>query len=61
VSKLSLEIWKSTENREERHFFVNDFSPTAYQQSPYVFGYNPQVVTEDQVSKILAILNAVAE
>ena len=58
-SKLKLEVWKSSENREERHFFINDFKPTAYQQSPYVFGYNPQVVSEEQVKQIIAILNAV--
>lgn len=57
--KLRLEVWQSSENREERHFFKADFEQTAYQQSPYVFGYNPQVVTPEQVERILEVLNAV--
>ena len=56
--KLRLEVWNSSENREERHFFINDFQPTAYQQSPYVFGYNPLVVSEDKVAKILEIIES---
>lgn len=56
--KLKLEVWQSSENREERHFFIEGFQPTAYQQSPYVFGYNPQIVSEAQVAQIMAILNA---
>lgn len=58
LNKLRLEVWQSTENREERHYFINEFNPTAYQQSPYVFGYDPQVVTEDQVRRILEVLGA---
>ena len=56
--KLRLETWTSSENREERHFFIDEFKPTAYQQSPYVFGFNPQVLNQEQVEKILAIINA---
>ena len=56
--KLKLEVWQSSENREERHFFEANFKPAAYQQSPYVWGYNPQVVTPDQVRRIMEILGA---
>lgn len=56
--KLRLEVWKSSENREERHFFIDNFERTAYQQSPYVFGYNPLVVSEDKVEKILEIIES---
>lgn len=55
--KLRLETWKSDENREERHYFLKDFQPSGYQSSPYVFGINPQIVTEDQVRMILEMLN----
>ena len=54
--KLRLEIWKSSENREERHFFIEAFEQSAYQQSPYVFGYNPQIVSEDTAAFILATI-----
>jgi hypothetical protein len=57
MTKLRLEVWHSSENREERHYFMSDPQPAGYQQSPYVWGYNPQVVSEEKVERILAILN----
>lgn len=55
--KLRLEKWFSTENRHEEHFFLVDGLKAGYQESAYVFGYNPEIVTPDKVSRILDIIN----
>lgn len=50
-----VEVWKSSENREERHFFIKG-GDVGYQHNTYWFGFNPQLVSEDQVRRILLIL-----
>jgi hypothetical protein len=42
---IHLEVWKSSENREERHYFMKG-GDIGYQHNTYVFGYNPSVVPE---------------
>jgi hypothetical protein len=53
---LHLEVWNSSENRQERHYFMKDGSNHGYQNANYVFGYNPEVVSEETVSKIIALI-----
>ncbi len=48
---MKLEVWRSTANHEERHYFLN--KPT---RGTYVFGYNPKVIKRKTLSKILAII-----
>lgn len=40
--KLKLEVWRSTMNQQERHYFVPK-EGRGYQAHQYVFGYNPEV------------------
>lgn len=42
---MKLEVWNSSENREERHYFIEG-GDVGYQHNTYVFGYNPIVVPE---------------
>jgi len=52
---MKLEIWKSTLNQEERHYFrVN--KGKGYQRHQYVFGYNPEVLKPKVVRKIMALI-----
>lgn len=54
--RLRLEKWYSTENRHEEHYFLTDGLSAGYQESAYVFGYNPELVAPATVQKILALL-----
>jgi len=54
--KLKLEKWYSTENRHEEHFFLADGLAAGYQESAYVFGYNPEIVSAEKVQRILRII-----
>jgi hypothetical protein len=40
-----LEVWNSSENRQERHYFLKDGNSHAYQNADYLFGVNPKLVT----------------
>jgi hypothetical protein len=53
--KLELEVWQSSQNRFEKHYFVRD-EQHAYQLGAYVVGLNPERVTPEQERQILAIL-----
>jgi hypothetical protein len=53
---LHLEVWNSSENRQERHYFRKDGKSHAYQNAQYVFGYNPEVVSEETAAKIIALI-----
>lgn len=55
--KLSLEVWSSTDNRHERHYFIKDGAGASYQDGRYVFGYNPEIIPQEKVDRILAIIN----
>lgn len=54
--KLRLEKWYSTENRHEEHFFLADGLAAGYQESAYVFGYNPELIPPELVKKIIALI-----
>ena len=55
--KLQLERWVSDHNRCERHFFRVDGLQHGYQgERQYVFGVNPEVVSEATVQKIIALI-----
>jgi hypothetical protein len=54
--KLHLEVWESSENRHERHYFMKDGAAHGYQNAAYVFGYNPEIVSEDVVQKIIVLI-----
>ena len=54
--KVRLEKWYSTENRHEEHFFLVDGPAAGYQESAYVFGYNPEVISPEKVARIMAIV-----
>lgn len=56
IGELKLEKWFSTENRHEEHFFMVDGLAAGYQESAYVFGYNPEVISPEKVERILRIV-----
>jgi hypothetical protein len=58
VSERFVEVWKSSENREERHYFLKDGQMHGYQiQGAYLFGVNPQFFDDDKINRILAMLD----
>lgn len=57
MDNLSLEIWHSSENREERHYFVKG-GDVGYQHNTYLFGYNPQLVSDEIVGKIIELIKS---
>ena len=52
MKNLNVEVWYSSSHLEERHFFLED------ERNTYVFGYNPQLVDDESVRKILKIIQA---
>jgi len=56
VDSLRLEKWFSTENRHECHYFLKEGLAAGYQESAYVFGYNPEIVSPEKVKRILEII-----
>lgn len=56
--KLRLEKWYSTENRHEEHFFLQDGGSAGYQESAYVFGYNPEIISQETLRKIIELIEA---
>jgi hypothetical protein len=58
---IRCEVWKSDECREERHFFIvdPDKSQNGYQgDRRYLFGCNPELVSEKIVETILKLIEA---
>lgn len=53
---LHLEVWNSSENRQERYYFLKDGKSHGYQNAKYVFDYNPEVISEATVAKIIALI-----
>jgi hypothetical protein len=53
--KLRLEVWTSSQQRQERHYFLHGTS-SGYQEGIYLFGVNPLRVTEEQEQEILRLL-----
>jgi hypothetical protein len=58
AGKLYLEVWNSSENRQEKHYFIKDGESHAYQNADYLFGYNPQLVSEETAEKMLLLIQA---
>lgn len=56
---IKLESWASSENRQERHYFIEGV-PSGYQPNTYLFGYNPKFVSEPLARTILALIRAEA-
>lgn len=52
---MKLEIWHSSLNQEERHYFIED-GGKGYQTHQYVFGYNPQLITRKKLRAIMKII-----
>lgn len=53
---IKFETWKSSQNNEEKHFFlVNE--GTGYQPHKYVWGYNPQLISKEAAGRIELIIN----
>jgi len=46
--ELFVEHWASSENQAEVHFFLKDTGTRIY-----VFGYNPEFISQEQVDAIL--------
>lgn len=55
--KLCVEVWRSDHNREERHYFV-PAGDIGYQHNTYLFGYNPELVSEEIVQQIIDMIDA---
>jgi len=56
VKPIKLEIWKSSENQEEHHYFMVG-QRQGHEENSYLFGINPKFLNEDQVKRILAMLD----
>lgn len=54
---MHVEIWTSTHNRKERHYFIKG-GDKGYQHNTYVFGYNPKMVSPKLAKKIKALIVA---
>lgn len=52
-----VEIWKSSENREEWHYFLKDGEGHAYQNADYLFGVNPKHFSREKIQRILDMLD----
>ncbi len=52
---IYIEIWNSDHNRQERHYFVKG-GDNGYQHNTYLFGYNPELVSEETAAKILELI-----
>ena len=55
---IEIEEWRSTQNREEIHYFVRDGKRHGYQGGAYLFGYNPELVSEETAGRIMALIQA---
>lgn len=60
VSDPQIEIWKSDNNREERHYFIKG-GDKEYQHNTYLFGYNPELVSEETAKLILDLINVTSK
>lgn len=58
MSERFLEIWTSTENRQEKHYFLKDGEMHGYQiQGAYLCGFNPKFFNDEMISRVLAMLD----
>lgn len=57
MNNLQVEVWTSTHQRTEKHYFLQDGKQHGYQcDGAYLVGLNPMLVTPEQERQILAIL-----
>ncbi len=54
---MKLEIWQSDNNREERHYFIEG-GDRGYQHNTYLFGYNPQLISDKTAAAILILIES---
>lgn len=60
--KVEVEVWESSHQRKEKHYFLRDGQQHAYQSDgAYLVGINPLRVTPEQERQILAILGYALE
>jgi hypothetical protein len=45
---MKIEVWKSSENQEERHYFLAEDG-----NNTYVLGYSPLFFTEEEIEAFL--------
>lgn len=57
--KPDLEIWQSSHNRHEKHWFIRDGRSHGYQEGQYLLGLNPDLVTSEQEEAILKLLEPI--
>lgn len=48
--KHRIEVWTSTQNREEIHYFEDDMET-------YFFGYNPEIIPEELIKPLIEYIN----
>lgn len=51
---IELEKWKSDNNRNEQHYFIKG-GDNGYQHNTYLFGYNPDLLSEDFAHETLRL------
>jgi Recombination endonuclease VII len=56
VDGLKIESWSSNQNHEEHHFFL-PANEHGYQSSQYVLGYNPKLISDAKLQRIMAIVS----
>lgn len=55
--RVQVEVWQSSHNRHEKHYFIQDGRQYGYQvDRAYLVGINPEIVSREQEDAILAIL-----
>lgn len=54
---IKLESWSSSENRNEKHYFIEGGN-RGYQSNTYLFGYNPEIISEATARTIMALIKA---
>lgn len=50
INEDGIEVWHSSKDREEWHFYLSD-------TDKYVFGCSPKYVSKEQLRKIMKILD----
>lgn len=54
MKQVHIEHWKSSKGNREDHYFSGP-------KKVYLFGYNPELVSKEQINKIMKILNVKVE
>ena len=51
---MKIEVWKSDQNQEEIHLFMEG------EQNEYIIGYNPKYVAKEKIEALLREINEVS-